>query len=161
MPVVIYVCYFSDNRRENPLKVRFGNAQPAPRKQYYHGQTPTSLDLSSFAGPKAPQMISSSAELFCCHFCSSASENDRFTRKYAFWSAENRRFFCKNCRILRWKLCKLANKIGQNVLILRKTLHFCLQNGYRLVYFITVNAKKLWRPKGVPTREYRCTVTFP
>lgn len=69
--------------------------------------------------------------------------------------------FCRNCRISRWKLCRVANKIRQNVLILRKTLSFRLQNGYKLVYFITVNAKKLWRPKGVPAREYRCTVTFP
>lgn len=50
--------------------------------------------------------------------------------------------FCRMCRISRLKLCISPNKNLENVSILRKNNRLCLQNGYRLVYFMAVKREK-------------------
>lgn len=50
--------------------------------------------------------------------------------------------FCRMCRISRLKLCVSTNKNLENVSILRKNNRLCLQNGYRLVYFMAVKREK-------------------
>ena len=49
---------------------------------------------------------------------------------------------CRICRISRLKLCISPNKNLENVSILRKNNRLCLQNGYRLVYFMAVKREK-------------------
>ena len=49
---------------------------------------------------------------------------------------------CRICRISRLKLCISTNKNLENVSILRKNNRLCLQNGYRLVYFMAVKREK-------------------
>ena len=63
---------------------------------------------------------------------------------------------CRICRISRLKLCISPNKNLENVSILRKNNRLCLQNGYRLVYFMAVKREK-WCQKREerPDREYR------
>ena len=43
---------------------------------------------------------------------------------------------------MRRKLCIQTNKNLENVSILRKNSCLCLQNSYKLVYFVTVNREK-------------------
>lgn len=50
--------------------------------------------------------------------------------------------FCRMCRISRLKLCISTNKNLENVSILRKNNRLCLQNSYRLVYFMAVKREK-------------------
>ena len=49
---------------------------------------------------------------------------------------------CRICRISHLKLCISPNKNLENVSILRKNNRLCLQNGYRLVYFMAVKREK-------------------
>ena len=49
---------------------------------------------------------------------------------------------CRICRISRLKLCISPNKNLENVSILRKNNRLCLQNSYRLVYFMAVKREK-------------------
>lgn len=60
--------------------------------------------------------------------------------------------FCRMCRISRLKLCISPNKNLENVSILRKNNRLCLQNGYRLVYFMAVKREKMMPEKGGATR---------
>ena len=63
---------------------------------------------------------------------------------------------CRICRISRLKLCISPNKNLENVSILRKNNRLCLQNGYRLVYFMAVKREKLCQKREErPDREYR------
>ena len=64
--------------------------------------------------------------------------------------------FCRMCRISRLKLCISTNKNLENVSILRKNNRLCLQNGYRLVYFMAVKREKRCQKREErPDREYR------
>lgn len=54
------------------------------------------------------------------------------------------------------KLCISPNKNLENVSILRKNNRLCLQNGYRLVYFMAVKREKRCQKREErPDREYR------
>ena len=99
-----------------------------------------SSDLSSLAGPRGPT-ISQQKSLDLFFFLR--------LRQTAFFACDRRndgrnktQKICRICRILRLKLCISPNKNLENVSILRKNNRLCLQNGYRLVYFMAVKREK-------------------
>ena len=70
-------------------------------------------------------------------------------RQTAFFACDRRndgrnktQKICRICRISRLKLCISPNENLENVSILRKNNRLCLQNGYRLVYFMAVKREK-------------------
>ena len=84
-------------------------------------------------------------------------------RQMAFFACDRRndgrnktQKICRICRISRLKLCISPNKNLENVSILRKNNRLCLQNGYRLVYFMAVKREKRCQKREErPDREYR------
>ena len=99
-----------------------------------------SSDLSSLAGPRGPT-ISQQKSLDLFFFFVPAADG--------FFACDRRndgrnktQKICRICRISRLKLCVSTNKNLENVSILRKNNRLCLQNGYRLVYFMAVKREK-------------------
>ena len=98
-----------------------------------------SSDLSSLAGPKGPT-ISQQKSLDLFFFVPAADGFFACDRRNDGGNKTQK--FCRMCRISRLKLCISPNKNLENVSILRKNNRLCLQNGYRLVYFMAVKREK-------------------